>query len=77
MTFVELLCIVVRDLDVEVDRGDLRLRVGNGGVDEMLQTLRSNASRAIRLRDGERWASTTRDCDVGVAYRKYCERHEV
>ena len=49
VTLVEPLCVTVGDLDVEIDRGDLGFRVGGGGIDEMLEALRSNTSGPVRL----------------------------
>lgn len=49
VTLVEPLCVTVGDLDVEIDRGDLGFRVGGGGIDEMLEALRSNTSGTVRL----------------------------
>ena len=51
---VEAFRVRVGDLDMEIDRGDPWPRVSRGGVEKMLQTLRSNAPRTIRLRDGHR-----------------------
>ena len=55
VTFIETFRITVRHLYVKVDRGDFGLCVCSGRVDEMLQALRSNASRTIRLRGRTRW----------------------
>lgn len=50
MTLVETLCVIVRHLNMEVDRRDLGFGVGCGIIDEILEALRSDTSRAIRLR---------------------------
>lgn len=57
MALVEPLRVGIRDLDVEIDRADFWLRVRGGGVDEMLEALRSDPSRAIWLRDTARGRS--------------------
>lgn len=49
LTLVEPFRFMIRYLDVEVDGGDPRLRVRHRGVNEMLEALRSDASRAVWL----------------------------
>ncbi len=50
---VEPLRVFVGYLDMEIDRADFWLRVRRGGVDEMLQALRSDPSGKIWLGDTE------------------------
>lgn len=57
MARVESLRVFVGNLDVEIDRVDFWLRVRRGGVDEMLQALRSDPSGTIWLGDTERGKS--------------------
>lgn len=53
VTLIEPFCITIRDLDVEVDRGDFGLRVRSGRVNEMLEALRTDTPGTVRLRKGD------------------------
>ncbi len=52
VTLVEPFCITIRDLNVEVDGGNLGLRVRSCRINEVLEALRPNTSGTVRLRKG-------------------------